>query len=126
MQAAKVDLLLKKKAIVYVYSYSTTTTLGQIRKPVFLDDKEIADIRPERYFIALIAPGKHSLHLKNKKFGGVEKEFEAGQTYYIRIDWRNNGMSVVPAGFVIVPADNGIFDLKQLKPVDKGNISKSN
>lgn len=110
------------KAVVYIYSYSTTTTLGQIRKPVFLDGKEIADVRPEHYFIALIDPGKHTLHLKNKKFGGVEKEFAAGETYYVRIDWRNNGWAIVPAGFSFVTADNGIFDIKQLTPVDQKNI----
>jgi hypothetical protein len=33
------------KAIVYFYSLATITIIGQVRKPVFLDDKEIADIR---------------------------------------------------------------------------------
>lgn len=109
-------------ATVYVYSLATTTTLGQIRKPIFLDGKEIADIRPEKYFIVLIEPGKHVLHMKNKKFGGIEKDFEAGKIYYARIDWRNNGLAVVPQGFSIVPEENGVFDIKQLKPVDKKNI----
>lgn len=110
------------KAIVYVYSYSATTTLGQIRKPVYLNGKEIADIRPEHYFIALIEPGKHTLHLKNKKFGGVERDFVAGETYYLRIDWGSNGFAIVPRGFAFVGSDNGIFDVKQLAPIDKGNI----
>lgn len=113
------------KAIVYVYSYSTTTTIGQIRKPVFLDGKEIADIRPERFFIALVEPGKHIFHLKNKKFGGIEKDFQAGTTYYIRIDWRNNGLAIVPGGFLTMPAENGAFDIKQLRPIDKGNVKDS-
>lgn len=111
-----------KMAVVYVYSLATTTTIGQIRKPIFLDGKEIADIRPEKFFIAFIEPGKHVFHMKNKKFGGIEKEFEAGKTYYARIDWRNNGMAVVPQGFTIVAEENGVFDVKQLKPVDKKNI----
>lgn len=110
-----------QKAVVYVYTYSATTTIGQVRKPVFLDGKEIADIRPEKYFIALIEPGRHVFHLKNKKLGGIEKEFEAGQTYYLRLDWRS-GSKLSPQGFVSVGAENGAYDVKQLKPVDKKNI----
>ena len=96
--------------------------MGQIRKPIFLDDTEIADIRPEHYFIVLAEPGKHTFHLKNKKFGGIERDFEASKTYYMRIDWRNNGLAVVPQGFAIVADENGAYDVKQLKPVDEGNI----
>ena len=110
------------KAIVYVYSLATTTTIGRIRKPVFLDAAEIAEIRPEHYFIALVDPGKHSIHLKNKKFGGIEKEFAAGSTYYIRMEWRNNGIAVVPQNITLVSTESGEFDIKQIKPVDKDNI----
>jgi len=110
------------KSTVIVYSLSTSTTLGQVRKPIFLDDKEIADVRPEHFFVAMIPAGKHTLNLKNKKFGGIERDFEAGKTYYLRIDWRNNGMALVPQGFVIVPEENGAFDVRQLKPIDTGNI----
>jgi hypothetical protein len=110
------------KAIVYVYSYPTTTTIGQIRKPVYLDEIEIADIRPERFFIVLVEPGKHTFHLKNKKFGGIERDFQANQTYYMRIDWRNNGFAVVPQGLLNVPVENGAYDVKQLRPIDNGNV----
>ena len=68
------------KAIVYVYSLATTPTSGQVKKPVFLDDKELADIRPEHFFIVLVRPGRHAFHLRVKKFGGVEKDFVAGET----------------------------------------------
>lgn len=109
------------RAIVYFYSYSTVTTLGQVRKPVYLDDDEICDIRPEHYFIAVIAPGKHAFHLKNKKFGGIEKEFAAGETYYLRMEWKAGG-KLTPAGISLVAPDSGAFDIKQLRPVDKKNI----
>src|SRR5687768_5788515 len=74
------------KAIVYVYSNAFNTTNGRVQKPVFMDDKEIADIRPERYFIAVIAPGKRSFHLRNKKFGGVVLDVKAGETHYLRVN----------------------------------------
>jgi hypothetical protein len=113
------------KAIVYVYTYSASTTIGTVRKPVFLDDKEIADIRPEKFFIALIEPGKHTFSLKNKKLGGIEKEFEAGKTYYLRVDWRS-GAKLSPQGFVSVNEENGAYDVRQLKPIDKKNIKDPN
>jgi hypothetical protein len=111
----------QEKARVYVYSYAAATTFGTVKKPVFLNGKEIADIRPERYFIVLLEPGRHAFHLKNKKLGGIEKEFESGKIYYLRVDWRS-GAVVSPQGFVSVSDDNGAFDIKQLKPVDKKNI----
>lgn len=110
-----------QKATVYFYSLATTTTAGQIRKPVFLDDKEIADIRPEKYFIVLLDAGKHSFRLKNKKFGGIEMDFEAGKTYYIRIGWQE-GFIVKPTGITKVEPESGAYDVKQLKPVDQKNI----
>jgi hypothetical protein len=109
------------KAIVYFYSLATSTTLGQVRKPVFLDDKEIADVRPEHYFIVLLEPGKHNFRLKNKKFGGIEMEFEVGKTYYLKMGWES-GYVLKPSGFFKVEPESGAFDIKQLKPVDDKNI----
>lgn len=109
------------KAIVYFYSLATIRTIGQVKKPVFLDDKEIAEIRPERYFIALLDPGKHSFRLKNKKFGGIEMDFEAGKTYYIRIGWTSDGI-LKPTGISLIPVESGAYDIKHLRPVDAKNI----
>lgn len=109
------------KAIIYVYSNAFNTTLGRVRKPVYMDDREIADIRPERYFVAVVEPGKRAFHLRNKKFGGVVLDVKAGQSYYLRINWKS-GFTVSLAGIESVPAENGEFDINQLKPVDKGNI----
>ncbi len=108
-------------AIVYFYSLAATTTLGRVKKPVFLDDMEIAEIRPERYFIVMVEPGKHTFRLKNKKFGGIEMEFEAGKTYYLRIGW-STGDVLKPTGLFKVEPESGGYDIKQLRPVDKGNI----
>lgn len=110
------------KAIVYVYSNKTTTTFGMVKKPVFMDDMELADVRPAHYFIVLVDPGKHSFHLKKKKFGGVEMDFEAGKTYYLRLEWRNHTMI---GNFGIVAPENAAFDLKQMKPVDQNNIKNT-
>lgn len=112
---------LSGKAVVYFYSLKTIKTLGQVKKPIFLDDSEIADIRPERFFIVLLEPGKHNFRLKDKKFGGIEMEFEAGKTYYIKMGWQADAM-LKPSGISLSPLESGAFDIKQLKPVDRKNI----
>lgn len=111
----------EKPAIVYFYSLATTTTLGRVKKPVFLDDREIAEIRPARYFIVLLDAGKHSFRLRNKKFGGIEMDFEAGKTYFLRMDWETDG-KLTPKGISKVEPESGAYDIKQLRPVGKENI----
>ena len=109
------------KAIVYVYSYAAGVTLGRVKKPVYVGETELADIRPAKYFIVLLDPGKHAFHLRNKKFGGIEQEFKAGEIYYVRVVWSMDA-ALKPGGFVLMTRENGEYDIKQLKPIDKGNI----
>lgn len=106
-----------EKAVVYVYSYAAGITLGRVN----VGEMELADIRPAKFFIVLLDPGKHAFHLRNKKFGGIESEFKAGETYYVRVVWSMDG-ALKPGGFVLMTRENGEYDIKQLKPVDNGNI----
>lgn len=108
-------------ATVYFYSLAAPPTLGSIKKSIFVDGKEVAKIRPEHYFIVKLEPGTHAFHLKNKKIGGVEKNFEAGKIYYLRIEWEE-GMTVKPSGISSVSAESGAYDIKQLRPVDEKQI----
>lgn len=111
----------QNKAVVYFYSLKTIKTLGQVKKPVFLDDVEIAEVRPERYFVVVLAPGKHNFRLRDRKFGGIEMDFEAGKTYYLKMGWQADSM-LKPSGISRVEPESGAFDIKQLKPVDAKNI----
>jgi hypothetical protein len=109
-------------ATVYVYANSAETSSGRLEKPVFLDEKEIAEIRPEHYFIASVPAGKHTFRLRKKDLGKVEQEFEAGKNYYISVKFKSNGIYISLRGIALVPEETGVVDLKKLKPVDKGNI----
>lgn len=109
------------KAIVYVYSYKHIKTLGRVAPPVYLDDKVLAKLDGERYFIVLVSPGTHKFNLKDKKRGGIEAEFLAGETYYIRMNMRE-GVTVGPSGLVLMPKENGTFDIKEMKPIKKDDI----
>jgi hypothetical protein len=112
----------KDKAIVYIYSLATSSTLGRIKPSVFVDEKEIAQIRPNRFFIVYLESGSHQIHFKkSKKRGGIEMDFKAGETYYLRVSWKVEG-TVRPQGFDVVQIDSARYDLKQLKPIDDDNI----
>lgn len=109
------------KATIYVYALTASSTIGTVKKSVYLDGKEIAQIRPERFFIAAVEAGRHTMHFQNKKFGGVEMDFQAGTVYYLRIGWKV-GLSIKPNGITVMPAESGAFEIKQLKTVDKGQV----
>jgi hypothetical protein len=109
------------KAVVYVYSYDVSA-VGTIRKTVYLDGQPLADVTPKRYFIAVLEPGKHSLHWKSKKNGGIEYDFKAGTVTYLRAGWREGGIMIKANGLDLVAPENGAFDIKQLRPVDPKNI----
>jgi hypothetical protein len=110
------------KVLVYVYSLAASTTLGRIKPSVFVDDKEVAQIRPNRFFVLYLEPGTHEIHFKKtKKRGGIEMEFKAGQRYYLRVNWKAEG-TVRAEGFDILQLESARYDLKQVKPVDEENI----
>lgn len=115
------DATIANKATVYVYSYRHVRTLGRVAPPVYLDGKVMAKLDGARFFVVRLDPGMHSFHLKDKKRGGIEFDFKAGETYYVRMDMRE-GTTVGPAGLTLVPKENAEFDLKQMRPADKGDI----
>jgi hypothetical protein len=108
------------QAAIYVYSFHANA-IGTLRKSIMLDGKDVADITPGRYFILLVTPGKHSLHFKDKKRGGIERDFQAGTVSYLRVGW-SEGVTIKPSGIDLVSNDNGAFDVKQLRPVVEKNI----
>jgi len=96
-------------------------TLGRVTPTVFVDGRALAKLDGTRFFIVRLDPGSHAFHLKDKKRGGIEMDFRAGEVYYIRMDMRE-GATVGPSGLVLMSRENGEFDLRQMKPVDEGDI----
>lgn len=120
-QPRRQDATPADKATVYVYSYRHVRTLGRVAPPVYLDGKVLAKLDGARFFIVRLEPGTHSFHLKDKKRGGIELDFKAGETYFIRMEKRE-GTTVGPAGLTLVPKENAEFDLKQMKPISNDDI----
>jgi hypothetical protein len=109
------------RATVFVYSYRHVRTLGRVAPPVYLNEKMLAKLDGARFFVVTLEPGIYKFHLKDKKRGGIEAEFKAGQVYFIRMDMRE-GTTVGPAGLTLVPKENAQFDLKQMKPINDKDI----
>lgn len=110
------------KAIVYVYALGAGSTMGKREPSVFVDEAEVAQVRPRRFFIALLEPGKHFIRLKkSKRTSGVALDLEAGQKYYVRLRWEV-GSVVFAAGFDVVQRETAEYDLRELKPIDQYNI----
>lgn len=109
------------KATVYVYTYKHIKTLTRVDPPVYLNGKVIAKLDGARYFIAKLSPGVHTFHLKDKKRGGIEMDFKADETYYLRMV-KSEGTIVHAAGLVLVPKENANFDLKQMRPINLNDI----
>ncbi|HEX8131477.1 MAG TPA: DUF2846 domain-containing protein [Pyrinomonadaceae bacterium] len=120
-QSAQPTATQAEKATVYVYSYKHIKTLTRVDPPVYLDGKVLAKLDGARYFIVKLDPGTHTFHLKDKKRGGLEMEFKAGETYYIRME-KSEGTIVHAAGLVLMPKENATFDMKQMRPINLSDI----
>ena len=108
-------------ATVYIYKTWHAATLWRAAFAVYLDDKMIVRLDRGIYCVAHISPGTHQLSTKDKKSGGLEINFEAGKTYYVRMS-TDTGAQVTHPRLSIPTPEESTFDLKQMKPVASGDI----
>jgi hypothetical protein len=108
-------------ATVYIYKTWHAATLWRAAFAVYLDDKMIVRLDRGIYCVAHISPGTHQLSTKDKKSGGLEINFEAGKTYYVRMQ-TDTGAQVTHPRLSIPTPEESAFDLKQMKPIAAGDI----
>jgi len=111
-------------ALVYVYATKHIKgILGRVTASVLLDDKLIAKLDSKRYFIIHLPPGHHTFSGTTKSMGGVDVNFEVGKTYYLKMGWEYD-TKAGPAsnGITLAPPESALFDLKQLKPIERRDI----
>ena len=109
-------------ATVYFYRYKQF--VGSALAPsVFCDDSQLARMENGRFFVAHVAPGKHSFH-SNDAQAGVELDVRAGEKYYVRLEIAA-GMMKGHGRLLLIPAEQASYELKskQLKPLDADKIS---
>lgn len=108
------------KAVVYVWKTWHITTIRRITFDVYLDGKPIAKLDRNRYFVALITPGRHVFSTKTSA-SAVELDFGAGRSYYLRMD-TTNGMTVGRPVLSHVSEDEGQTAIKQARPIDPPDV----
>jgi hypothetical protein len=109
-------------ATVYIYRYKQF--VGSALSPsVYCDDGELARMENGRFIVAKLASGKHVFH-SNDKQAGIDLELKGGQAYYIRVEiatgaWKGHGR------LVLVAPEQGSYEIKNLKPLDREKVKDS-
>ena len=107
------------KVIVNIYRYKAWTG-SALEPPIMLDDVKIAQMDNGAYFRLKLVAGKHTFQ-SNDKQAGLVLDLKTGEEYYVRMDiaegvWKGKGR------LVIVPKEQGTFELQKLKPLKKEKI----
>lgn len=111
----------QEKAVVYVWKTWHPSTLGRAAFDVFLDEKPIAKLDRGRYFVALLAPGKHAFRTKTREAGAIELDFRPGQGYYLRMD-TTTGLLIGRPVLTHVAEEEGRAAIKQAKSIKADDI----
>lgn len=116
-----VPAIAQDKAVVYVWKTWHVNTLRRITFEVYLDAKPIAKLDRDRYFVALVTPGKHVFSTKTLSASAVELDFKAGDSYYLRMD-TTNGMTVGRPVLSHVSEEEGKTAIKQAFPINPTDV----
>ena len=107
------------KARVTVYRYKQY--MGKALRPsIYCDDDNVARLQDGRYVVLVLPPGTHTLR-SNDKQSQVELSLKAGEEYFVRIDiatgmWKGHGR------LTLVQREQGMGELRKMKPIDKDMI----
>lgn len=107
-------------ATVHIYRYKQMS--GKLVSPsVYVDDDvELARMVNGRRFVARVRPGKH-LFYSNDRQAGAFIEGKAGESYYVRIELATGALKG-HGRVVLVPKEQGEFEVKTLKWLDPDQI----
>jgi len=111
-----------EKAIVYIYR--TRNIFGSALEPsVFCDDNELARIDSGRYIKLALPPGRHRIHMTDKKYG-YDVDMKAGEEYYFRLHlpFRAIGLDKGHGRLEVVDTRKGAKEIKRVKPVDYDKV----
>jgi hypothetical protein len=106
---------------VTVYIYRPGKLVGKALEPsVFCDGVELARMDNGRFVTLRLTPGKHIIHMTDKK-KGFELDMGPGQEYYFRVGiemgmWKGQGK------LMLEEKEKGEAEIKKLKPLDSSKI----
>lgn len=106
-------------ALVYVYRHKQFAGSG-LEPSVYLDETQVARMDNGRYFVVKVQPGKHTIR-SNDKQSGIEADFAAGKSYYIKVE--------IVAGFMkghgrllLMQPEQATYEVKKLEPLGAEKI----
>jgi len=110
------------KVIVNVYRYNQWTG-SALEPPILVDDVKLAQMDNGAWFKVKLDAGKHTFQ-SNDKQAGIMLDLKTGEEYYIRLEiaegvWKGKGR------LVLVPKEQGAFEIQKLKPLKKDKIIDS-
>lgn len=107
--------------MVTVYIYRPGKLVGKALEPsVFCDGVELARMDNGRVLTLKLKPGKHIIHMTDKK-KGFEINMGGGQEYYFRVGIEM-GMLKGHGKILLEENEKGVAEIKKLKPLDSSKI----
>lgn len=112
-----VAALAQESGMATVYFYRYRQMQGSLLRPsVYCDDVPLARVVNGRQFSVKVPAGRHVFTAEDRQ-AGATFTLEAGKTYYFRTDLQ---MGFFKGHFrlSLIPAEQGQFDITNLKPLD--------
>jgi hypothetical protein len=106
-------------AVVYVYRHKQYA--GSALEPsVYLDESQVARMDNGRYFAIKVMPGKHTIR-SNDKQSGIEADFVAGKSYYIKVEIVT-GFMKGHGRLLMMQPEQATYEVKKLQPLGPDKI----
>ena len=122
--AAPADTVQSTAAPATVYVYRYKQFVGSALAPsVFCDENELARIENGRFFAVTLPAGKHVFRANDKQ-SGIDVDLTPGQKYYIRAEIAT-GFMKGHGRLTTVTAEQGSYEIKNLKPLDSDKVKDS-
>ena len=108
-------------AKVYVYRYKQFVG-GALAPSVYCDEVQLARMDNGRFFMATVAPGKHTFR-SNDAQSGMDLELKAGHEYFLRVEIAT-GLMKGHGRLVVMPREQASYELRssKLKPLDAAKV----
>jgi hypothetical protein len=111
------------KAVVFVYRPGKFA--GRALEPsVFCDKVEVARMDNGRYFVLLLEPGEHRIHM-TEDYKRVDLKLGAGEVAFVRFRLDMNNVMKARGSVYLADEEDARKDLKKLKPLGADKIKNT-
>jgi hypothetical protein len=111
------------KAVVIVYRPGKFA--GRALEPsVFCDKVEVARMDNGRYFVLLLEPGEHRIHM-TEDYKRVDLKLGAGEVAFVRFRLDTNNMMKARGSVFLADEEDALKDLKKMKPLGADKIKST-